>query len=83
MHVNENIVDVNYTVFIKVKETGKVEQLQETHQMRYLFCLNWSIIKGVFLKNARVINSLIIVTTKNDNTHAGRVRVLKYWVMSF
>lgn len=37
MHVNENIVDVNYTVFIEVKETGKVEQLQETHQMRYLY----------------------------------------------
>ncbi|MDF1594000.1 MAG: class I SAM-dependent methyltransferase [Desulfobacterales bacterium] len=37
MHVNENIVDVNYTVFIEEKETGRVEQLQETHQMRYLF----------------------------------------------
>lgn len=37
MHVNENMVDVNYTVFIEVKETGKVERLQETHHMRYLF----------------------------------------------
>ena len=37
MHVNESIVDVNYTVFIEVKATGKVEQVRETHRMRYLF----------------------------------------------
>jgi len=37
MHINENLVDVNYTVFIEVKKTGKVEQIQETHKMRYLF----------------------------------------------
>jgi SAM-dependent methyltransferase len=37
MRVNENTVDVNYTVFIEENETGKVEQLRETHRMRYLF----------------------------------------------
>lgn len=37
MHVNENTVDVNYTMFIEEKATGKVEQVQETHSMRYLF----------------------------------------------
>lgn len=37
MHVNENVVDVNYTVFIEVIETGTVEQVCETHRMRYLF----------------------------------------------
>ena len=37
MHANENVVDVNYTVFIEVKETGIVEQVYETHRMRYLF----------------------------------------------
>ena len=37
MHVNESIVDVNYTVFIEVKATRKVEQVRETHRMRYLF----------------------------------------------
>jgi SAM-dependent methyltransferase len=37
MHVNDNVVDVNYTVFIEVKATGQVEQTSETHQMRYLF----------------------------------------------
>jgi hypothetical protein len=30
-------VDVNYQVFIKEKNTGAVEELQETHKMRYLF----------------------------------------------
>jgi SAM-dependent methyltransferase len=37
MHPNQNLVDVNYQVFIKEKNTGAVEELQETHQMRYLF----------------------------------------------
>lgn len=37
MHVNENAVDVNYTVFIEEKTTGKVEQVRETHRMRYMF----------------------------------------------
>ena len=37
MHVNENLVDVNYTVFIEVKEAAKIQELQETHRMRYLF----------------------------------------------
>lgn len=37
MHVNENLVDVNYTVFVEAKATGKVEQVRETHRMRYLF----------------------------------------------
>ena len=37
MHINDNVVAVNYTVFIEVKETGQVEQITETHRMRYLF----------------------------------------------
>ena len=37
MHVNENVVDVNYQVWIEIKESGKVEQVEETHKMRYLF----------------------------------------------
>ncbi|MBV9389381.1 MAG: class I SAM-dependent methyltransferase [Chroococcidiopsidaceae cyanobacterium CP_BM_ER_R8_30] len=37
MYPNENLVDVNYQVFIKQKSTGSVAELQETHQMRYLF----------------------------------------------
>jgi SAM-dependent methyltransferase len=34
---NENIVDVNYTIWIKDKEANLLEELQETHSMRYLF----------------------------------------------
>jgi SAM-dependent methyltransferase len=37
MHINENIVDLNYTLFIEEKETGQVEQLEETQRVRYLF----------------------------------------------
>lgn len=37
MCVNENVVDVNYTVFIEMKDSMKVERVNETHRMRYLF----------------------------------------------
>jgi len=37
MYPNENRVDVHYQVFIKDKSSGKVEILEETHKMRYLF----------------------------------------------
>jgi SAM-dependent methyltransferase len=36
-HYNENVVDVNYEVIITDKATGTMEQLRETHRMRYLF----------------------------------------------
>ncbi len=34
---NENLVDVNYQILITDKLTGKVEEVKETHCMRYLF----------------------------------------------
>lgn len=37
MHPNENLVDVNYRVYVKNKTTAEVEELRETHRMRYLF----------------------------------------------
>lgn len=37
IHVNENIVDVNYIVVVKDKSTDVSETLRETHRMRYLF----------------------------------------------
>ena len=37
IHVNGNIVDLNYTVLVKDKATGVAETLRETHRMRYLF----------------------------------------------
>lgn len=37
MYPNENLVDVNYQVFIRDKISNEVEQVKETHKMRYLF----------------------------------------------
>lgn len=37
MHPNENVVDVNYTVLIRDKASQRVDELKETHRMRYLF----------------------------------------------
>lgn len=37
MHPNENVVDVNYRVFLKDKGSGNVREINETHRMRYLF----------------------------------------------
>lgn len=37
IHANESCVDVNYQVYIEDCVTHAVEQLHETHRMRYLF----------------------------------------------
>ena len=37
IHHNDNVVDVNYKVLITETATGKVEQVNETHRMRYIF----------------------------------------------
>jgi SAM-dependent methyltransferase len=37
MYPDDNLVDVNYHLFITEKATGKVQELHETHKMRYLF----------------------------------------------
>lgn len=37
MHTNENVVDVNYHIFIKDKSKGAVEEISESHRMRYFF----------------------------------------------
>ena len=37
MFPNENRVDVNYDILIKNKASGLVEEVKETHRMRYLF----------------------------------------------
>jgi SAM-dependent methyltransferase len=37
VYPNANLVDVNYHVLIKDKQTGAIEELHETHHMRYLF----------------------------------------------
>jgi SAM-dependent methyltransferase len=37
LHADQKVVDVNYHVRIEVKATGKIEEVRETHRMRYLF----------------------------------------------
>jgi SAM-dependent methyltransferase len=37
LYPNDNLVDVNYQVFVTDRATGVTEELQEIHQMRYLF----------------------------------------------
>jgi SAM-dependent methyltransferase len=37
LHSNLNCVDVQYQLFIKDLRSGQVEEIQETHRMRYLF----------------------------------------------
>lgn len=37
IYPNENLVDVNYHIFIQDKSSDVIKQLRETHRMRYLF----------------------------------------------
>ncbi len=37
LHVNDNVVDVNYSVFVRRKTNQQVEELSEAHHMRYFF----------------------------------------------
>ena len=37
IHPNDNYVDVNYTILIKENNSDIVEEIKETHKMRYLF----------------------------------------------
>jgi SAM-dependent methyltransferase len=37
LHPNENLVDVNYHIFVRERATGDVRELKETHVMRYFF----------------------------------------------
>ncbi len=37
MHPNQNVVDVNYRVFLRDKSSASIREICETHRMRYLF----------------------------------------------
>ena len=37
LHINDNLVDVKYEIFVRDRQTDRMEVLQETHRMRYLF----------------------------------------------
>lgn len=43
MFVNDNVVEVNYSVFIEDKSTNTIHQIREKHRMRHLFLpeLEW------------------------------------------
>lgn len=37
LHPNQNLVDVNYQIFVHDQQAQRTEELRETHRMRYLF----------------------------------------------
>lgn len=37
LHENQNVVDVNYTIFVQGAVSDQVHELHETHKMRFLF----------------------------------------------
>ena len=55
LHPNENLVDVNYLMFVRDVQSGMVRELRETHVMRYFFMpeLNLFAMKNGF-KNLQV-----------------------------
>ncbi len=55
IHVNENIVDVNYKVIVKDKSTDVSETLHETHRMRYLFMPEIEL--GLFAAGMKLVDS--------------------------
>ena len=44
LHSNENLVDVNYHIFVRDRATEAVQELKETHAMRYFFKLEIELI---------------------------------------
>jgi SAM-dependent methyltransferase len=47
IYPNENRVDVNYTIYSRVLDTGSVQTLQETHPMRHFSLPEIDIVAGV------------------------------------
>jgi len=37
LHPNQNVVDVNYQIFVRDRATTRTEEIHEQHRMRYLF----------------------------------------------
>lgn len=65
MHDKENVVEVNYEVFVLDKQSGKVETIDEIHNMRYFFRPEVE----CFLENTgfRLIENLDCKTLKETN----------------
>lgn len=51
---NNNVVNVNYNIFIKSKIDGKIDQIHEVHKMRYLFLPELMV-----LANSRIWSEII------------------------
>ena len=54
LHPNDNLVHVNYHVFVRDRETNAVKELKETHNMRYFFQPEiklWTDLSGFAIKN--------------------------------
>jgi hypothetical protein len=37
LYPNENVMNVNYTVWVRDEGSNGIEEIKETHRMRYLF----------------------------------------------
>jgi SAM-dependent methyltransferase len=70
MHVNENLVDVNYSVFIEEKSTGKMTQLNEIHRMRYMFLPELTVYYEEYFEK-RMSNSWMDFNLLNENCWSG------------
>ncbi len=58
IHVNDNVVDVNYTMFVEQRATGEVSQLNELHRMRYLFLPELAQLRSAAFKELATLNWL-------------------------
>lgn len=63
LHPNENLVEINYQVFIENKQEGTTNKLQETHRMRYFFKPEIEFFLQQF--DLKVISSREWITDKN------------------
>lgn len=70
---NENLVDVNYTIFVKDRARDQIQEFRETHCMRYLFLPElFQLLPGVGFKLVGAF-SWMSDQAPADNTWAGFV----------
>lgn len=56
LKVNENVVDVNYTMFVEDKSTREIAQMQELHKMRYLFLPEIEMIVADLFSSQKIVS---------------------------
>ena len=74
MHINENVVDVNYEISITDKETDTNKITKETHSMRYFFIKELTF----YLEHIgfSMLNYYEWMTLKEPNTHSWNVVII-------